>query len=335
LHFARIFPVKFYSLYLNMEFSTQEITLVPAEKLGDIASALIKTLLYFDVFNYPLTYNEWIENCQEFAISKEAAKQEVEFLVKKKYVQKQDGFYFISKNESLVKRRIQGNGMAQEKMNVAIKMSSLIAGFPFVEAVCISGSLSKNYMDESSDIDFFIITRPHRLWLCRGFLVAYKKLILLNSRKHFCVNYYLDSENLSIPDRNIFTATEIAFLKPTYNTVLFNKFMKANAWVDDFYPNKPRTDKSEDKKNNAVTKRFLEKVFQGFLGEKLDAMFFRLTLNRWQRKFPHFDAAEFDLNLRSKKNVSKHHPRGYQKIVLDSLQKKREQFEMLFNVKLH
>ena len=56
---------------------------------------------------------------------------------------------------------------------------------------------------------------------------------------------------------------------------------------------------------------------KGGIGERIDTLFFKMTLRRWQKKFSHFTEADFNLNLRTRKAVSKHHPRGYQQKVLD------------------
>ena len=59
-------------------------------------------------------------------------------------------------------------------------------------------------------------------------------------------------------------------------------------------------------------------ILRGGFGEKLDAWFFRITLKYWKKKFSHFDETTFDFRLRSKKNVSKHHPLGFQEKVLNN-----------------
>ncbi len=228
----------------------------------------------------------------------------------------------------------KGNDAARNKMKQAIRVSKLIAKFPFVESISISGSLSKNYMEADSDIDFFIITKPKRLWLCRGLLVVFKKLFLFNSRKHFCINYYVDSNNLLIADQNIFTATEIVHLIPTYNGDLFLEFLKQNAWSKIYYPNKNAPKLFGIPRVKSSVRVFLEWMINGTVGEWLDGFFFRITLNRWKKKFGHFNEDEFDLNLRSRKNISKHHPRGYQKVVLDAYFKLTEAYQLQYNVKL-
>jgi hypothetical protein len=68
--------------------------------------------------------------------------------------------------------------------------------------------------------------------------------------------------------------------------------------------------------------RVVELALNGKLGDRLEKKCFELTLSSWEKKFPDFSKEEFDLNLRSRKNVSKHHPRGFQQKVLLELNKR-------------
>ena len=303
-------------------------------QISPSACAVLKALIYFDVFKYPLSAQEAYENSELINLTQNTVETELENLVTLKIIHKQDGFYFISDDTSIIERRKRGNEEANAKMEIAHRYSQIIASFPFVKAVCISGSLSKNYMNAESDIDFFVITEPHRLWLCRCMLVAFKKIFLFNSRKNFCVNYYIDSANLEIPDRNLFTATEIAFIKPTCNFALYQAFMKANEWCKDFYPNKPNHPNILEIHKQRPIKRLLEKVLIGKIGERVDALCFKITLRHWKKKFSHFDENEFDLNLRSRKNVSKHHPQGFQNKVMEAYHQKIKQIEQQFSIKI-
>jgi hypothetical protein len=204
-------------------------------------------------------------------------------------------------------------------MPKALKYGKFIAQFPFVETVCISGSLSKNYFDEKGDVDFFIITKPQRLWLCRSLLVGFKKVFLLNSRKYFCVNYFVGNDNLSIPDRNVFTATEIASLIPVNNLKGYTNFIKQNEWIYNHLPNFDLNNKtSVPPIPETPIKKVSEKLLSKQIGSFADKQLFKLTLHIWQKKFKHFNKSDFDLNMRSRKNVSKHHPSGFQQKVLSS-----------------
>ena len=201
---------------------------------------LLKPILYFSLFKYPLTEEE-IFNFSK-AESKEQIKLDLMELVNDNIIYKIDDFYLTENNETLIKRRLEGNKMAKNIYQKALTVSRLISKFPYVEGVGISGSLSKGYYDDDGDIDFFIITSPKRLWIARTFLILYKKLFLLNSRKYFCVNYFISSNALEIEEKNIFTATELTTLLPMFGNGSFHKFYDKNKWVENYLPNKTVTD---------------------------------------------------------------------------------------------
>ena len=183
-------------------------------------------------------------------------------------------------------------------------------------------------MDPDADIDYFIVTEPGRLWLARTLLVGFKKIFLLNSRRYFCVNYFITSDNLRIPDQNIFTATETATLIPTYNLELYEAFIRDNEWIREYYPHFSRNNGEwciAEKKR--PVKKMLEAVLGGGFGKKLDTLCLRVTLKYWKQKFHTLDSSAFEHRLRSRKNVSKHHPQGFQDKVLNAYEARIQKFE--------
>jgi hypothetical protein len=316
-----------------MERSLLEKSSLPV--LDPAASGIISLLLYFDIFCYPLTLEEIISNCHDTLTTEDAITRSAASLVKEGRLRHKDGFFFISNDDTIVERRKAGNLLAEKFQKKAARYSSLISKFPFVRCVCISGSLSKGFMGADSDVDYFIITKPGRLWLARTLLVLFKKVFLLNSKKYFCVNYFLDEQSLSIPDKNIFTATELSFIVPTYNYEVYSRLIMENSWCREFYPNKKITREHANLDfRNGMFKRLLEWILNGRLGERLDSWSFNYTIRHWKKKFTDFDETAFDLNLRSRKNVSKHHPQGFQFKVLRSFEESKRRYEQQFGVSL-
>jgi hypothetical protein len=83
--------------------------------------------------------------------------------------------------------------------------------------VIISGSMSKGCLAEDGDIDYFIITRAGRLWIARTLAGrCTRKLVLFNSHRDFCVNYFIDDGTPCHRGSQPFTATEVLTLLPTY-----------------------------------------------------------------------------------------------------------------------
>ena len=182
----------------------------------------LKTILYFSLFNYPLRF----EDICDFSIMKDSAGilSDLEMLEQKGIIVKIDDFYLVDQNRAIIEKRKQGNKLAVPALKKAEERAGLIAKFPFVEGVAVSGSLSKGYYDKDSDIDFFVIARPGRVWICRTLLMLYKKAFLLNSRKYFCINYFIASDHLEVGEKNRFTATEIRTLIPFKGRSAFEAF---------------------------------------------------------------------------------------------------------------
>ncbi len=303
--------------------------------LNPLSKNILRVLLYFDMFKHPLKAEEIFHCCTEQPNSLLMVEHELGLLMSCHLIMKKNGYFFLEDNQSFVERRIVGEAKAKKTWMIALRFSKLISRFPFVRGVYISGSLSKGYMDKDGDIDYFIVTKPRRLWLSRSLLIFFKKIFLLNSRKYFCLNYFIDEDTLRIPDKNYFTATELVFLLPTYNHELYLELMRRNSWVKRYYPDFPlRGNYRVVPAKRYFTKNIFEAIFKGAIGEKLDVFFFRITIHHWKRKFTHFDEKTFDLRLRSKKNVSKHHPRGFQEKILKQWEEKIDLFEMQHGVEI-
>jgi hypothetical protein len=201
-----------------------------------------------------------------------------------------------------------------------------------VAAVGVSGSMSKGYYDSNSDVDFFVITTPNRLWICRTILILYKKIFLLNSRKYFCPNYFISSEQLEIIEQNRFTATELMTLIPMQGKIDFQRFYESNTWVKSYF-NKfnPRlNDIPTIKKNFVITQ--MECLLDNKLGAAIDYFFRSITLRKWKAKFDYLSEEDFKIALKSTKNISKHHPSNFQKKVILSLNEKLDEVQHRFKI---
>ena len=296
------------------------------QRIDPVSSSIIRTLLYYDIFKHPLTKNEIYLNFPEI-IEEEEFEIHLNNLITAGVIKFEEGFYFLS-CESIIPRRKKGNELAEKYMNKARKMTKVIASFPFVRGVSLSGSLSKGYMDEKADIDYFIITHPGRVWLSRTMLAFFKKIFLLNSRKYFCINYFIDDQSLRIEEQNIYTATEVVTLIPTYNYGLYKEFIANNYWTQKFRPNFPIYQNGHMKEpHDPLFKRSIEQLLSGKAGKFLDELCFRLTISYWKKKFKDFNPADFRKCFKSTRHVSTHHPQNFQKKVLALYEEKIRDFE--------
>lgn len=294
---------------------------------------VLKVIIYFSIFKYPLKKEEIFAFSSKQNI--EVVDRELETLLEKKIIFQLGEFYSCKNDHRLVERRLKGNNMAAEVMPKALKSAKLIAAFPFVESVAISGALSKKYFDKNGDVDFFIITKAKHLWLSRTLLVLFKKMFLLNSKKYFCVNYFIGSNKLKIQEQNKFTATELVTLLPIYGKSIFSDFIKTNQWAFQFYPNKT-IDFSfiKETRTKPPWSKVLELLFANALGQRFDKYLKALTIKKWKSKFKHLDKNVFEIAMKSTNDVSKHHPQDFQSQVIVRLNKQYADKNKTYNLNL-
>ncbi len=291
---------------------------------------LLRFLCYFDVFNHPLSVDELKALAHEE--DDQVIHTALDSLLEKGDIFCQDKLYGIRETiTEQIQIRTEKENRAQSYYVKLPRYLRLIKAFPFVRGVAISGSLSKNVMPEDGDIDYFIITAANRLWICRTLLILFKKVFLLNSRKYFCLNYFVDENNLEIIDKNMFTAIEIKSLITVYNSELLTQTQQQNAWTQEFVPGELSHSKLlplEPAKSFSL-KKIPELFFFGSFGDRIDLFFMKKTYKRWQKKFQNFDTAKFELTMRTNRGVSKHHPRDFQSKVLKEYQARIDKFESI------
>ena len=295
---------------------------------NDLKVHVLKTLLYYDIFNYPLKSKEVFHFLGTNSITEDHVRKTLDALTNEILIYRYGNLYSLYPNESNIKRRVKGNNEAEKYLVVAQQKAKLISRFPFVRGVLASGSLSKGYMDEKSDIDFFIITTPGRLWIARTLLVLYKRIFLGGSHKHFCVNYFVDEDHLEIEEKNLFTATELATVLPLYGSEQYSRLIKANSWLKGFFPNYvSRRTENVPKATVTTFKKILETLINTCFASNIDSYFKKITMRRWKKLYEaQYSEADFDLAFKSKAYASKNHPQHFQRKVMEIYAEKLKRF---------
>jgi len=303
--------------------------------ISSLGKSIIRTLAYYDIFDYPLNVTEIYQNLGTNSVSLTDIQNEIDYLCKAGLTFNKNDFYLLRNNPNFISRRLEGNRLAEKKLNSAYRMTKFISKFPYVRAILLSGSISKGYMEVDSDVDYFIITHPNRLWVTRLLLMLFKKTVLLNSRKVFCINYFVDTETLEIEEKNIFTATELATLIPTYGKELYDEFYNKNSWIREFYPNFPKRDTIHiSNHDDSIIKKLFEKIFSNSWGDKFDDFAMSLFEKSNHKKYSDYNSRDFQVAFKTSKRESKHHPKFFQKRVLEAFNSKLKSFENTYNISL-
>lgn len=298
--------------------------------------SIIKTLLYYDIFKYPLKVEEIHRFLSTNNVNTEAIEEALENLCHQQLIFQFGEFFSVQNSEANIHRRKKGNDFAKKSAPIAIKRARLLANFPFVRAVFASGSFSKGYMDEKSDLDFFIVTSPGRLWFARTLIVIFKRVFFFNSHKYFCCNYFVDSSHLEIEEKNLFTATELATLEPLYGRQIYINLMRRNAWLLNFFPNyEIKSVEHLVKEKTSPIKEACEKVLKNKFWNGLEKFFMHLTIKRWRQLYEKkYHTNDFTIAFKSNEYVSKNHPNHYQQKVMKGYDEKLRNYSAQFHVQL-
>jgi hypothetical protein len=289
-----------------------------------VKESIVQALVYYDIFTYPLTAEEIHQKINVNAQLEDTV-AELAKLQQGGFIFCFEGLYTLRNDIGIVERRRTGNEKAKVLLEKAYQRAKFICLFPFFRGIMISGSLSKNFADEKSDLDFFIITQPKRLWIARTIFDTYRKFFVKKKNyKDYCLNYFISCDRLTIEEQNLFTATELSTLKPVWGISHYQNLIKSNEWINGYFPNlaisidNPVLPEIDLSKKNRV-----EKVIDFLFANQIESVLMKMRL-AWL-KFKHqrkFATADFEIAFKSKAYVSKVHDKHGQKRILGLYEEK-------------
>ncbi|RLC32377.1 hypothetical protein DRH13_01820 [Candidatus Woesebacteria bacterium] len=223
----------------------------------------ISSLIYHDIFDYPLTPLDLIK----WTAGKAVKFKNLENIK----ISTKNGFLFLSGKEGSTLKRLMRKRISKRKLEKAIKAAKILSFLPTVKMIAVTGALAMNNANEESDIDFLTITKKGSLWTTRLLTMALLKAFRIPRRKYgdkstkdkLCLNIWLDENDLawSKKSRNIFTSHEISQIIPLVNKgQTYEKFLSKNTWVTDYWPNatSAKAGKEKEKKEKGFVIKLME-----------------------------------------------------------------------------
>ena len=206
--------------------------------------AIIKTLVYADIFDYPLRKEE----IRKWMIKVKSQKSKVKNTIKKlKIIKRQNERFFLKGRENIVKLRKEREKYSQEKFRIARRVVFWLKFIPTVRFIGITGALAINNAKKEDDIDLFIITSKGLLWTTRLLTTLLIDILGIRRRPYdrevnnkICLNMFMDEDCLTISPKaqDLFSAHEVIQVKPLYNKdKTYEKFIIANWCVRKYLPN--------------------------------------------------------------------------------------------------
>jgi len=165
---------------------------------------ILKTIIFFDLFEYPLTVYEIWQNLGSGPTLSDLSII-LDRLVEGGRLATQKGFYFLNGREETVATRSRRYNHTARKLKIARRFAWFFRLCPFIEMMAVANSLGGYNLRPGSDIDFFIITRPGKIWLSRLYCTGLAKLLgsrptARSKKDKICLSFYLSSDCLNLDD---------------------------------------------------------------------------------------------------------------------------------------
>lgn len=249
-----------------------------------VEAAILRTILYADIFNFPLTSDE----IQRYLITDVAiAQADIDKTLQHSECLNQlicniEHYYCLRDRERIIAIRKEREAISQKLWNSAIHYGKLLSYIPFVEMVALTGALAvRNPSSIEDDFDYLLITRPGRVWLARAFAVLMVRIVRLFGRE-LCPNYVLASDQLAQSRQDLYMAHEITQMRPIYGADLYRAIFTQNPWTGDYLPNALPYATEADKPRRL--RSILEWLLRGRIGDILEQREYQRKLRKFQPK---------------------------------------------------
>ena len=197
--------------------------------------AVLQAVVYASLFDYPLTIDQLEASLGVRADTETIASWWRTSELLQSTVEHRDGLFFPAGRQDLIETRSRREALSREFLERDRHVLSLVSRLPFVRMVALSGSLAHLNAEGSADLDLFVITAPNRVWSVTVTLLVIARL--LGWRKRLCLNYAISEREMAVAPQDLFSANQIIHLRPIIGERVFDRFVKTNAFVRDFYPN--------------------------------------------------------------------------------------------------
>jgi len=253
---------------------------------GILERAILETLAYSDIFEYPLRLNELYRYLPMRAETEEVSRALNSL---NELVGEQNGFYFLIGREKIVEIRKQREVHSQKLMRWALMYGRMLGALPFIRMVALTGSLAVLNSSKAADFDYMLVTAPNRVWMARAFALLLNRFTLLFEHT-LCPNLIVSENALTWSTHDLYSARELCQMIPITGMDVYRKLMKANEWVKEFLPNAFLESGSScarqgmlpmSQKQASAFQKILEFPLRGKLGDRLE----RWEMNRKIARF--------------------------------------------------
>ncbi len=248
-------------------------------------TAILRTLVYADIFDFPLTPAE----IHHYLIAERASLDAVRAALTSSAwlaarVTRLDGCFAVGDRAEVGLLREARQRHSATLWFLARRWAARIGCLPFVRMVAVTGALAMDNSSAGDDIDFLVVAAPGRVWLARALTIALVRVARLGG-VGLCPNYVLSQSALAQDRHDLYVAHDLAQMVPLVGHAVYAEMRAANEWVVEFLPHArhPLHSEPELAPRNwlRALQRLGERLLSGPLGDALEAWERRRKLRKF------------------------------------------------------
>lgn len=271
--------------------------------------AALRVVLYFDIFRHPLT----LEEIAALAGGPPPADPRLE--VHGRYVCR------AGRKEDIAPRVLRSRA-AETLWPKVQRMGRLVARFPWVRAVFLTGSLSKGSASPGVDVDLLLLVETGRVWTTKTFVEVIRRCLPDVGRESMCANYLRDVGQPVLDDHTVFTAMELATAVPLHGACA--PFLAANGWARRWAPGLDFAIARAQAAPPLPRRRLPER----WVPSGADAALLRLWTRFWDQKYRGLDVADRAQRFKRRPDVATNHFDDFQFRVIRSYEQRCAEAEV-------
>ncbi len=248
-------------------------------QLVSIERAVLETLAYSDLFDFPLR----IEELHRYLPLPAGLTDLTDTLINNTGLfEKCDGYYFLPGRRALIALRRQREEASRLAFRRAVRFGNLLGALPFIRMVGLTGSLALLNCDRDADIDYFLVAAQGRLWMARAFALLVGRVAAVMGNT-LCPNLIISDRVLEWQQQDLYSAHELCQMVPIAGTWVYARLRQANLWTTTFLPNASGAPPLSPKASPAfpLAQDLGEIPLRGRLGDRLEAW----EINRKIKRF--------------------------------------------------
>ena len=216
-----------------------------SSKNEEINSAILKTMAFFSLYNLPLTTSEIHNLLYKYPAEEHEVANTLTSLVYAGKLVEKNGRYALKDWDQA---QTESNKFEIEKRWRKVdRYFWVLSLVPFLVQASIINSLAMGNADQESDIDFFVVTQPNRLYFVRSVIIAVFRLLGVYKTRNkineqFCFGFYVTSNHMTlqrvlIEGEDPLFAFWFATFAPLINANAYQNLVGANQWIYEYFPN--------------------------------------------------------------------------------------------------